>query len=174
MNHIVLIGFMGSGKTKVGKQLASDLNLKFVDVDKAITKKMNMSIAELNQRFGDPYYRALETMFIKEFIQDSEKKVISLSSGLPMQEQNEKYLKELGTIIYLKGSAEVLIKRLQHVGGNTLLESENGEEKIRKLLKQRDPVYAGYADIQVVTGIKPFTELIEEIKQKIHATEKSS
>lgn len=174
MNHIVIIGFMGSGKTKVGKKLASDLDLKFIDVDKVITGRMKMSISELNQRFGEPYYRALETMYLKEYLNDSEKKVISLSSGLPLQEQNEKYLKELGTIVYLKGSADVLIKRMQSAGGNSILDSENGEEKIKKLLKQRDPVYERFSDVTVVTGVKGFAELIEEIKQKIDATEKNS
>ena len=74
MNHIVVIGFMGSGKTRVGKRLAQDLNLPFIDLDKAIVKKMNMSIAELLDKFGDPYYRALETVLIKELAQDKEKK----------------------------------------------------------------------------------------------------
>lgn len=174
MNHIVIIGFMGSGKTKVGKHLASDLNLQFVDVDKAITEKMKMNIGELNEKFGEPYYRALETFFIKELLQDSQQKVISLSSGGPMQEQNAKYLKELGTIVYLKASAGTLIKRLEKSGGNTILESEDGEEKFKKLLKQREPVYEKFSDVQVVTGVKPFMELIEEIKQKIEATKKNS
>ena len=58
MNHIVVIGFMGSGKTRVGKRLSSDLGLTFVDVDKVIVKKMNMSVKEILQKFGEPYYRA--------------------------------------------------------------------------------------------------------------------
>ena len=169
MNHIVLIGFMGSGKTKVGKQLASELNLEFVEVDKMITKKMNMSIAELNQRFGEPYYRALETLFVKELVKDGQRKVISLGSGLPLQEQNHKYIKELGTIVYLKATAETLMKRL----GSAFMDSEDGEEKLKKLLKQREPVYAGFADVCVVTGNRPFMSLIEEIKEKIEAYEKN-
>ena len=103
MNHIVIIGFMGSGKTRVGKRLSQDLNLPFVDVDKVIVRKMDLSIKEIFQRFGEPFYRALETMTIKSLLEDPERKVISLGSGLPMQEQNEKYLKKLKTIIYIKG-----------------------------------------------------------------------
>ena len=91
MNHIVVIGFMGSGKTRVGKRLSSDLGLTFVivDVDKVIVKKMNMSVKEILQKFGEPYYRALETMTVKALIEDKERKVISLGAGLPVQEQNE-------------------------------------------------------------------------------------
>lgn len=172
MNHIVIIGFMGSGKTWVGKRLSQDLNLPFVDVDKVIVRKMDLSIKEIFQRFGEPFYRALETMTIKSLLEDPERKVISLGSGLPMQEQNEKYLKKLGTIIYIKGSLETLKKRLEGSSNDPFLDGDNQEEKIKKLLKQRDPVYHKYADLEVVTGVKPFEGLIEEIEQKLAAMTK--
>ena len=159
MNHIVVIGFMGSGKTRVGKRLSSDLGLTFVDVDKVIVKKMNMSVKEILQKFGEPYYRALETMTVKALIEDKERKVISLGAGLPVQEQ-------MGTVVYLKGSAETLRKRLEG-NSNPLLEGENQDEKIKKLLKQRDPIYHKFADVEVVTGVKPFEELIKEIEGQL-------
>ena len=167
MNHIVIIGFMGSGKTRVGKQLAKDLGLPFIDLEKIITKKMNLSAREIFERFGEPYYRALETLALKQLIQDKNRKVISLGAGLPLQEQNEKYLKQLGTIIYLKGSFATLKKRLEGSRKDPLLDGEDRDEKIKKLLKQRDPVYDKFADITVVTGEKPFEELIKEIEEKI-------
>lgn len=167
MNHIVIIGFMGSGKTRVGKRLSQDLGLPFVDVDKVIVKKMNLSVREILQKFGDPYYRALETMVIKELIHDQDRKIISVSSGLPMQEQNDAYLKELGTILYIKGSFETLKKRLEGTSKDPILDGADRDERIRKLLKQRDPVYEKYADVTVVTGVKPFESLVEEIKEKL-------
>ena len=167
MNHIVIIGFMGSGKTRVGQQLAKDLGLPFIDLEKIITKKMNLSAREIFERFGEPYYRALETLALKQLIQDKNRKVISLGAGLPLQEQNEKYLKQLGTIIYLKGSFATLKKRLEGSRKDPLLDGEDRDEKIKKLLKQRDPVYDKFADIKVVTGEKPFEELIKEIEEKI-------
>ena len=169
MNHIVIIGFMGSGKTRVGKRLAKDLGLPFIDVDRLIVKKMNMSVKEVFERFGEPFYRALETMAVKELSTDGERKVISVSAGLPLQEQNQKYLQNMGTIIYLKGSAATLIKRLEGSNNPTLEGAENKEDKIKKLLKQRDPVYEKFADIKVVTGVKPFDELIAEIEEKLKA-----
>ena len=166
MNHIVVIGFMGSGKTRVGKRLAQDLGLPFVDIDKAVAKKMNMSIADLMDKFGDPYYRALETILIKELMQDKNRKVISVSSGLPVQKQNQEFLPELGTIVYLKASFATIRKRLE--GNESLAQDpEEWAEKMQKLLKQRDPIYAGFADITVVTGEKPFEDLIAEIEQKL-------
>ena len=167
MNHIVVIGFMGSGKTRVGKRLSSALGLTFVDVDKVIVRKMNMPVKEIFQRFGEPYYRALETMTVKALIEDKEKKVISLGAGLPIQEQNEKYLKELGTVVYLKGSLATLKKRLEGSSKDPMLDGDDRDEKIKKLLKQRDPIYHKFADIEVVTGVKPFEELIKEIESKL-------
>lgn len=174
MNHIVIIGFMGSGKTRVGKRLAQEYGLPFIDVDRVVTKKMNMSVSEIFQRFGEPFYRALETVVIKELVNDKERKVISLGAGLPVQEQNQKYLKDLGTVIYLKGSLETLKKRLESGNNDPLLEGDDKEDKIKKLLKQRDPIYAKFADIEVVTGVKSFDDLIEEIKEKLGAAEKNS
>ena len=167
MNHIVIIGFMGSGKTRVGKRLSQDLGIPFIDVDKVVTMKLNMSMKEIFQRFGEPFYRALETMTIKELVRDKERKVVSLGSGVPLLEQNQKYLRELGTVIYIKGSYETLRKRLEGSGSGPYLEGDEQGEKLKKLIKQRDPVYARYKDIEVVTGVKPFEGLIEEIKEKL-------
>ena len=72
----------------------------------------------------------------------------------------------LAQLFYLKGSAETFRKRLEG-NNNPLLEGDNQEEKIKKLLKQRDPIYHKFADIEVVTGVKPFEELIKEIESKL-------
>ena len=167
MNHIVIIGFMGSGKTRVGKRLAKDFDIPFVDIDRVVTKKMNLSSKEIFDRFGEPFYRALETTAVKALIEDPEQKVISLGSGLPMQEQNEKYIKKLGTVVYLKGSYETLKKRLEHSSSNPLIEGADKADKIKKLLKQRDPVYAKFADVEMITGDKPFEELIGQLEEKL-------
>ena len=163
MNHVVIIGFMGSGKTRVGKQLSKDLGLPFVDLEKIITKRMNLSAREIFERFGEPYYRALETLALKQLIQDSERKVISLGAGLP-----------LGTVVYLKGSLATLKKRLEGSKKDPMLDGEDRDDKIKKLLKQRDPVYQKFADIQVTTGEVPFEELIKEIEEKLSTYEKNS
>jgi shikimate kinase len=167
MNHIVIIGFMGSGKTQVGKCLSRDLNLPFIDVDKVIIKKMDMPIQDIYDRFGEPFYRALETMTVKALVEDKEQKIISLGSGLPIQEQNQKYLTQLGTVVYLKGTAETFRKRLE--GRKSLMLDGEGsqEEKIKRLLKQRDPVYAKFADITVPTGVREVKEVAKEIEEKL-------
>ena len=173
MNHIAIIGFMGSGKTRVGKRLAQELGIPFVDVDKAITKKMKLTVKEIFQRFGEPFYRALETIEIKSLLEDEERKVVSLGAGLPLQEQNQKFIPELGIVVYIKGSEATLLKRLEGTN-NPLLEGENPEEKVKKLLKQRDPVYQKFANITVETGIMPFEDFVKQILAEIEAYEKNS
>ena len=164
----------GAKRAGIRNILSRDLGLPFVDLEKLIVKKMNLSVREIFEKFGEPFFRALETMALKELINDSERRVISLGSGLPLQEQNQKYLKELGTVVYLKGSLETLKKRLEGSSKDPLLDGEDRDDKIKKLLKQRDPVYQKFADIQVVTGVKPFEELVHEIEEKLAAYEKNS
>lgn len=166
MRHIVLIGFMGSGKTQTGILLAEKLGLQFVDVDKKITNEMKMSVSDIFSRFGEVFFRALETRAIKELRSLEEKAVISVGGGLPVQEQNHKYLKELGTIVYLKGSVETLKKRLAGDRTRPLLEGANLEGKIRRMLKVREPIYKELADVTVITADQPMSELIREIEEK--------
>lgn len=167
MSHILIIGFMGSGKTRVGKRLSKDLNIPFVDIDKVIVRRMNMSVKEIFDRFGEPFYRALETTVLKALVDDPEQKIVSLGAGLPMQEQNDKYIRELGTVVYLKGSLSTLRKRLENSSNDPFIDGDDRDEKIKKLLKQRDPVYAKYADIEIITGDKTFDALIEELEEKL-------
>ena len=171
MNHIVVIGFMGSGKTRVGKRLAKDLHLSFVDLDKAITTKVKMSVSEIFKRFGEPFYRAMETFAVKELMEDTQQKVISLGAAFPVQEQNEIYMKSLGTVVYLKASPEVILERLESTQDERLKKGEVSEEKIRKMLHCRAPVYEKQADIVAVTGVKSFDDLIAEIEEKLHHRE---
>lgn len=174
MNHIVVIGFMGSGKTRVGKQLAKNLGLDFLDVDKKITKDMKMTISDIHSRFGEPFYRALETKTIKDMLEVKERTVLSVGSGLPVQEQNQKYLKKLGTLIYLKASVETLRERLSGDNTRPALKGSNLTEKITKLLKDWSPAYESLADITVVTGEVTFQELIRQIQEKLENYEKNS
>ena len=173
MRHIVLIGFMGSGKTETGKRLAQEMRIPFLDVDKKITSEMRMSVADIFSRFGEVFFRALETKAIKELGQGKQRMVISVGGGLPMQQQNHKYLKEIGIVVYLKGSVDTLKKRLQGDRTRPLLQGADLEGKIRKMLAAREPVYEKLADITVVTADQPFGELIGQIRKQVEEYEKS-
>lgn len=174
MRHIVLIGFMGSGKTETGKRLAQEMKLPFLDVDKKITSEMRMSVADIFNRFGEVFFRALETKAIKELGQEKQRMVISVGGGLPMQQQNHKYLKEIGIVVYLKGSVDTLKKRLQGDRTRPLLQGADLEGKIRKMLAAREPVYEKLADVTVVTADQPYSELIRQIRTQVEEYEKNN
>ena len=148
--------------------------MPFIDVDRVVSKKMNLTTKEIFERFGEPFYRALETTVIKALIDDPEQKIVSLGAGLPMQEQNTQYISKLGMVVYLKGSYATLKKRLENSSNNPLIEGDDKEEKIKRLLKQRDPVYSKFADIEIVTGDKPFDELIAQLEENLKTYIKNS
>lgn len=174
MKHIVLIGFMGSGKTETGKRLAQEMGIPFLDVDHKIAGEMRMSVADIFSRFGEVFFRALETKAIKELAQVEQRMVVSVGGGLPVQEQNHKYLKEMGIVVYLKGSVETLKGRLQGDNTRPLLQGASLEGKIRKMLEAREPIYEEVADVTVVTADQPFGELIQEIREAVQEYERVS
>ena len=100
MKNIVLCGFMGCGKTTLAKSLAKQFNFELIDTDEEIVKAEDRSIAEIFEKEGEPYFRALETELIKRLAQ-KENCVISLGGGLAGNEKNHPYLKEAGTVVLL-------------------------------------------------------------------------
>ena len=167
MSHIVIIGFMGSGKTKVGKRIAKDLNLTFVDLDKRISDQVKMSTAEFFRKFEEPFYRAEETFMVKELLEEEQDLVISLGAAFPLQEQNEEYLRKLGTVVYLKATPSTILERLRAGSDNILTRGEVTEERIVRMLEMRDPIYQQFADVQVMTGVKSFEDLVQDIETKL-------
>ena len=112
-NNIVLIGFMGSGKTSVGIRLSYSLKRTLIDTDKWIEQKQKMTVADIFERDGESAFRRLETECLKTLIQDADRQIISAGGGLPVKEENRKLLKQLGKVFYLKVSPETIYERLK-------------------------------------------------------------
>lgn len=167
MNHIILIGFMGAGKTSVGKRLASRLKLKFEDTDDLIVAEQNMSVNQIFAERGEPYFRALETEMIRKLIQAKERRVISVGGGLPMTPANQPLLKELGTVVYLRAEVDTLMERLKMDTSRPLLKGGDLRAKITGLMAAREATYEQVSDIQIRTDKKSFTEIVLEICEKI-------
>lgn len=167
MDNIILIGFMGSGKTSVGKQLAKKLKYTFCDTDQIIEKECKMSISNIFATEGEEYFRKLETYTIESLIGKLEASVLSVGGGLPMSEGNPELLRRLGYVVYLKASKETILKRLSGDTTRPLLAGSNASEKVDNLLKVRAPIYEAAAHIQVVTDDKMPEEIIKEIRMSI-------
>lgn len=173
MNHIIIEGFMGSGKGSISKRVASELSLPIIDVDKKISDRMKMSPAEIYDRFGDVFYRATETFVLSELKNTEERSVIIIGSGLPTVPQSAAILKELGTVYYLKTDMSMIISRLDRGKKKDWLE-ENADlrERVKKLLEEREPSYLAAADIVIEAKKRTVTDIVAEIVSIVRERDK--
>ena len=159
--NIVLIGFMGTGKTTVGKILAKKLGMNFVDVDELIEKTAGLKISAVFARFGEAYFRDIETEIIKSITKDSSQ-VIATGGGAVLRDENLNALKSNGVVFCLTASEELIFDRIKDNNERPLLQVENPKEKIRELLAKRMPRYM-MADFIINTD--GLTQ--EEVSEKI-------
>lgn len=163
MDNIVFIGFMCSGKTTVGLELAKILNYSFIDTDDWISNSVDLTISEIFDKKGEEYFRQLESDTIKQLSTKPKKLVLSTGGGLSVRKENIPYLKNVGKVIYLKVSKDTVLKRLGNNLARPLLAGDKPEERIEALLKERDPIYEEVADIIIDTNNKSIAEIINEL-----------
>lgn len=167
--HIYLTGFMGSGKSTIGKQLANDLNRQFIDTDQLIEQQSSRSIPEIFEQFGEQYFRRLETELIKT-VSAKKPAIISLGGGAFIQSQNRDIIRNSGLTIYLQWTVETLFDRLKNCSDRPLLvhiEPDNRFFHINDMLLQRERFY-NQADVIInCDRFKNITEIVSLIKMKI-------
>jgi len=143
-NHIYLLGQMGSGKTKLGKQLATKLGLSFVDLDRYIEKQTRQTIASLFETQGEEYFRAVESQYLKE-VAAKPPCVVSLGGGTPCYFNNMEIVKQTGQSIYLQTPIPILVSRLKESTSSRPLIAGKNEEELKAFLQQqlqvREPYY---------------------------------
>lgn len=167
-NNIILIGFMGCGKSSVGKYLANKQNLSFQDTDKLIEKEMNLSVQDIFSTYGEEHFRKLESSLIQNLYGNLSNSVLSTGGGLPITEGNGDLLRRLGKVVFLRTSKETIKKRLAGDTTRPLLAGEDSDTKITNLLNYRKPFYESIAHIIVDTDHKSFAEIANEIMRKIN------
>ena len=164
-DNYVLIGFMGAGKTSVGKLLAKKSGKAFLDTDEMIVKQMNLSINEIFSVYGEEYFRKLETNLLKALCDSAHNSVISVGGGTPVKEENRKYLKKLGSVVYLSITESTVIKRLKGDTTRPLLQGtkEEVKEKVSTLLNSRKEKYEDAANYIVRVDRMNKEEIVEKI-----------
>ena len=162
--NIILIGYMGSGKSTVGRKAAKAVKYSFLDTDDLIEKEEGMTVAKLFEEKGEPYFREKETETIKRLIAEPKGNIIATGGGLPMKAGNAELLKDLGTVIYLKAETDTLVKRLSGDTARPLLKNGDLREKIETMLAVRGPVYEACADMVLQTDNMSFYEIICQIE----------
>jgi shikimate kinase len=161
-NNIVLVGFMGAGKTTIGKLLANSLGFSFIDTDEEIEKEEGVSIAQIFEKKGEGYFRELESEFIKNF--SLSKCIIATGGGMPYHKDNMAKLKVLGTVLFINTPYDSIIERLKlNQDSRPLLKSSLGNEKdeLLSLFLKRQETYM--SSDKIVAGDSNPSFIVEEI-----------
>lgn len=164
--HIILIGFMGAGKTTLGKKLARRLEREFVDTDDLVERREGRPIFDIFAREGEAYFRGLETEALRSLERREEGCVIAVGGGLPMQEVNRPILKELGCVVFLEAKTETLMQRLKNDTKRPKLQGGDLRERIETLMRERETTYRQTADVFVSTDNRSYGGILDEIIEK--------
>jgi len=165
--NIALIGFMGVGKTAVGKVLAEKLRRQFVELDSLIEQKAGKSIPDIFQQDGETAFRKLEIEVTKE-VSRNRNLVIACGGGIVLNKINVDRLRENARMVYLTASSSVILKRVANEEGQRpLLEADNKALNIRELLEFRKPFYERAADITIDTSKLDVDSVVEQIIEKL-------
>lgn len=152
---LVLVGMMGAGKSSIGRRLATRLNLPFADADTEIETAAGMTIPEIFERHGEPYFRAGEARVIARLLEHGPQ-VLATGGGAIMDQRTRDLVHIKGVSIWLKADLEVLSKRTKRRGDRPLI------DKMKDLLPLREPVYA-LSDITVQSRDEPHDTIVDEI-----------
>jgi shikimate kinase len=152
---IVLVGMMGAGKSSIGRRLASRLGIPFVDADTEIESAAGMTIPEIFDKHGEPYFRAGEARVIVRLL-DNGPQVLATGGGAVMDQSTRDLIHIKGISVWLKADIEVLMKRTKRRNDRPLA------EKIKELLPAREPLYA-LSDITVHSRDEPHDTIVDEI-----------
>lgn len=167
MANIILVGFMGTGKTAVGENLSRILGYPLIDTDDLIEEEVGLSIPEIFSRFGEPFFREVESRVV-ERVSKLDAHVISTGGGVVLREENLENLRRNGIIFCLNATPEEIWRRVSSESHRPLLNVPDPMGRIRELLVKRAPFYAK-ADFQIDTTDRSIEEITEEILKIFHS-----
>lgn len=159
--NIALIGFMGTGKTSVGRLVADQLHFEFLDTDDVIETQRGLAIAEIFSTDGEPAFRKLEQKLVGDLASRS-KTVIATGGGLPAQPGNLSDLKAHALVVCLWASPEKIWERVKNQTHRPLLHDADPQKKIRELLAAREPFYK-QADVLLNTELRSVREVAQQV-----------
>lgn len=166
--NLILIGFMGAGKTSVAKYYADTYCMPLIDTDEEIEKQAGMAIADIFKTQGEEAFRRVETAVLKRLLKETDGAVISVGGGLPMRAENRQLLRELGQVVYLDVHGDTVYERIgKDVSDRPMLQGGDVRERIRELLALRKPKYLEAAHISVDVNGRSLGDIVEEIHSRI-------
>lgn len=162
----MLIGFMGSGKTQVGKRLASRLGYGFIDIDGEIERVEGARVSVLFEERGEEYFRQVERARVREAAR-STRAVISCGGGAVAHPDSARALKEGSIVVYLRAPAEVLFDRVKFAHNRPLIKGPDKRRRFESLLGLREPVYNETADIVIDTDGCSIEDVVSELERSL-------
>ena len=163
---IALIGMPGGGKSTVGRQLARQLNIKFVDSDVEIERRIGCSIRAFFEREGEAAFREVEQAVILELTGYGDA-VVATGGGVVLREANRVSLRNRASVVYLRSAPEELFRRLRHDTRRPLLQVADPLRKLRQLHAERDPLYRETAHFVIETGRPSVATLVNMISMQL-------
>ncbi|MEM9081463.1 MAG: shikimate kinase [Verrucomicrobiota bacterium] len=160
LKNLVLIGFMGTGKSTIGRQLSKTLGYPVIDTDTQIESNEDRPIADIFANEGEPHFRQLETQILQQLLtNNTHKHIISTGGGIITRPENLPLLRDLGFVIWLVAKPETILERTSRNKDRPLLNNKNPEDTVRNLLQQREPLYAQAAHLSLETTGLTFSEI---------------
>ncbi|CDM59491.1 MULTISPECIES: shikimate kinase [Rhizobium] len=163
--NLILVGLMGAGKSSVGRIVAHQLGIPFVDSDAEIEKVSRMSISELFAAYGEEEFRALETRVMKRLLKNGPR-VVSTGGGAFINDRTRKHIKKGGVSIWLKADLDVLWERVSKRDTRPLLKTENPKQTLENLMNARYPIYE-LADLTVLSRDVRKELMADEVLQAV-------
>lgn len=167
MERIILVGFMGVGKTTIGKKLSKQLKIPFIDSDKYIEQVLNDSIVHIFEEHGEDFFRKKEYEVLQT--QTKHPIIMSTGGGIVTYEDSFHWLKEHDTVIYLKGSIDLLYHRIQNSRGRKRpLAEKKTINELNDLYMSRQHLYKEVADITIFVDNKPMFVIVKDIIRELN------
>jgi shikimate kinase len=163
---IVLIGFMGAGKSSTGKALAQKTGLPRLDTDEIVSTRFGLSVGEIFAAFGEEKFRDAETEALSQFFHETPA-IIVTGGGIVLRPENVKKLRELGNVVSLEADEETLFRRISRRATRPLLQSQNPRGTLVELLRVREPLYHAAADVRLDTSRLTHDEVADAILKSI-------
>ena len=160
--NIVLIGFMGAGKSTISDYLSTVFDMRLVEMDQEIAEREEMSIPDIFATYGEEYFRNLETKLLKE-LQSEKNCIISCGGGAALRKENVAEMKKNGRVVLLTASPETVYERVKDSDDRPILNGNNNVEFIAQLMEKRKEKYEAAADVVIQTDNKTILQICEEL-----------
>lgn len=164
MKRVYLVGFMGSGKSAIGKRLGTLLNLPFYDMDTEIVNRTGMTIPQIFETYGEEGFRDMETEFLRSFHDNY--CIIATGGGVAMREENRKIMRRTGLVFFLNSTFRDIWRRIS-TDSNRPIVQRSSRHELEKLFHNRKPLYLQSAHFKVETTNRTLNEITQYIASQI-------